>query len=76
VVLKYKVFLLTFHYRPLVPLYNNRLVPSISPPDHTDRRFYTFFTACLIENAQYNTERIVWPLLCIVDLVLASDTIG
>ena len=70
-----KSYLLTLHYRPLIQLYNNRLEPSILSPVHIDRRFYTVFTARLVEGTQYNTGRIMWPFLCIAVLVLALDTV-
>jgi len=67
--------LLTFHYRPLIQSYNNRLEPSILSPVHIDWRFYTVFAGRLMEGTQYITECIMRPFLCFVDLVLALDTI-
>ena len=65
----------TFHYRPLIHLYNKRLEPSILSPVRIHWRFYTVFMGRLMEGTQYNTERFMRPFLCIVDLVLALDTI-
>ena len=70
-----KSSLLTFHYRPLIQLYNNRLEPSILSPVHIDWRFYTVFTGRVMEGTQYNSERILRLFVCIVDLVLALDAI-